>query len=84
MMKGISSDMIVYKRPDQLKMPFALRTRQAVIDLIYQELGIEMPIRAVGEYLKRWGMTPQKPLKKAYEQSPKAVQEWLDEQHPQI
>jgi len=76
--------MIIDKRPDQLKMSFALWTRQAVAELIYQELGIEMPIRTVGEYLKRWGMTPQKPLKQAYEQNPKAVQQWLDEAYPQI
>lgn len=41
-----------------------------------------MPIRTVGEYLKRWGFTPQKPLKRAYEQNPKAVQRWLDEDYP--
>ena len=34
--------------------------------------------------LKRWGFTPQKPIKKAYEQRPEAVQAWLDEQYPQI
>jgi len=73
--------MIVDKRPDQLKMSFALWTRQAVAELIYQELGIEMPIRTVGEYLKRWGMTPQKPLKQAYEQSPQAVQPHTKDTH---
>ncbi len=43
-----------------------------------------MPIRTVGEYLKRWGFTPQKPLKKAYEQNPKAVQKWKEEEYPAI
>jgi len=38
----------------------------------------------VGEYLKRWGFTPQKPLRRAYEQNPKAVQKWLNEQYPEI
>jgi transposase len=38
-----------------------------------------VPIRTVGHYLKRWGMTPQKPLKKAYEQPLARVQQWLDE-----
>ena len=41
-------------------------------------------MRGVGNYLKRWGFTPQKPIKKAYEQRPKAVQAWLDEQYPEI
>lgn len=43
-----------------------------------------MPIRTVGEYLKRWGYTPQKPLKRAYEQDPNAVKEWLDMTYPKI
>ena len=43
-----------------------------------------MPIRTVGEYLKRWGFTPQKPLRRAYKQNPKAVKAWLDEQYPEI
>jgi len=41
-----------------------------------------MPIRTVGEYLRRWGFTPQKPVKRAYEQSPAAVQRWLTETYP--
>ena len=42
-----------------------------------------MPIRTMGEYLKRWGFTPQKPLRKAYKQNPKAVKEWLENGHTQ-
>lgn len=76
--------LIIDKTPDQLKMEYALWTRKAVMELIKQETGIDMPVRTVGDYLKRWGMTPQKPVKKAYEQSPKAVQRWLDEDYPEI
>ena len=72
------------KCPDQLKLPFALWTRIAVQQLIKQLWDIEMPIRTVGEYLKRWGFTPQKPFRKAYEQNPKAVKKWLDEEYPAI
>jgi transposase len=75
---------IVDKEPDQLKLPFALWTRQAVQQLIKHFYSFEMPIRTVGEYLKRWGYTPQKPLRRAYEQNPKAVKKWLDEQYPKI
>jgi len=35
-----------------------------------------------GHYLKRWGFTPQKPIKESYEQRPEAVKQWLDEQYP--
>jgi len=72
------------KCPDQLKLPFALWTRIAVQQLIKQLWSIDMPIRTVGEYLKRWGFTPQKPLRRAYRQNPKAVKKWLNEQYPEI
>lgn len=76
--------LICDKTPDQLKMGFALWNRQAVSQLIEDRLGIKVPIRTVGEYLKRWGFTPQKPIKKAYEQRPAEVRKWLDEEYPQI
>jgi transposase len=76
--------MVRDKCPDQLKLPFALWTRIAVQQLIEQLWSIRMPIRTVGDYLKRWGFTPQKPLKRAYEQNPKVVKKWLDEQYPAI
>jgi len=70
--------------PDQLKLPFALWTRIAVQQFVRQLYSIQMPIRTVGEYLKRWGFTPQKPLTRAYEKNPKAVKQWLDESYPAI
>ena len=72
------------KRPEQLKMDFALWNRAAVMQLIERECGIHLSVRGVGNYLKRWGFTPQKPIRKAYEQRPEAVQVWLDEQYPRI
>jgi transposase len=47
--------------PDELEIDSALWTRLAVQALIDQQYGVKMPIRTVGEYLKRWGFTPQKP-----------------------
>ena len=76
--------LISEKMPDQLKMSFALWTRGAVQALIKKRCGIEMPIRTVGEYLKRWGFTPQKPLKRAYEQKPERVEAWLKDEYPLI
>lgn len=70
--------------PEELGIDSALWTRRAVSALIEQEYGVKMPIRTVGEYLKRWGYTPQKPLKRAYEQDPKAVQVWLDVAYPAL
>ncbi len=72
------------RTPDQLKMVYALWTRQAVAELVRDRFGIELPVRTMGLYLSRWGFTPQKPMKRAYEQSPAAVKKWLDEQYPVI
>jgi hypothetical protein len=72
------------KRPEQLKMDFFLWSRAAVMQLIEQECGLKLGVRTVGKYLTRWGFTPQKPIKKAYEQRPEAVKVWLDEHYPAI
>ena len=72
------------KRPEQLKMEFALWNRAAVMQLIEREYDIKLSVRGVGNYLSRWGFTPQKPIKRAYEQRPEEVQAWLDEQFPEI
>lgn len=72
------------RTPDQLKMVYALWSRQAVADLIRERYGIELAVRTMGLYLERWGFTPQKPMKKAYEQSPAAVKKWHEEQYPVI
>jgi transposase len=76
--------LICDKTPDQLKMPYALWTRGAVAALIEQRFGIRLPVRTMGLYLSRWGFTPQKPIRRAYEQSPAAVRKWLDEDYPAI
>jgi len=72
------------KCPDQLKLPFALWNRIAVQQLIFELWGLKVPIRTIGDYLKRWNFTPQRPLKRAYEQNPKAVKKWLTEEYPAI
>lgn len=62
----------------------SLWTRAAVRELIRQQTGVRLPVRTVGEYLKRWGFTPQRPLRHAYQQDPEAVQRWLAEEYPKI
>lgn len=77
-------DLIAGSTPDRYKLIFALWTREAVCQLIKERLGVRMPIRTAGEYLSRWGFTPQKPLKRAYEQRPAEVRKWLDEEYPAV
>lgn len=58
--------------PDEVNIDSALWTRSAVPTLIACECGVEMPIRTVGEDLKRWGYSPQKPLKRADRARPRS------------
>jgi len=76
--------MIVDKMPDQLKLDYALWTRKAVKELVEREFKVILAINTMGDYLRKWGFTPQKPKKMAYEQCPKKVQKWLDEEYPAI
>lgn len=76
--------MIIDKRPEQLKMDFSLWSRAAVGQLIEQEFDIKLQVRSIGKYLARWGFTAQKPIKRAYERSPEAVQAWLQNEYPGI
>lgn len=76
--------LLVDKTPDQLKFPFALWTRDAVRLAIKQLYGREMPLRTITDYLKRWGFTPQRPVKRAYEQNPKLVAQWHETVYPLI
>jgi transposase len=76
--------LLVDKNPEQLKLSFALWTRDAVRLAIKNLYGIELPLRTISDYLKRWGFTPQRPIKKAYEQNPKAVSQWRAEIYPEI
>lgn len=76
--------LICEKTPDQLKLGFALWNRGAVRELIRRRYNVTLTPQGVGNYLARWGLTPQQPIHKAYEQCPKAVQAWLDTRYPEI
>jgi transposase len=70
--------------PEQLKLPFFLWTREAVALLIRRRLGVQLSVWTVGRYLKRWGFTPQKPARRAWEQNPEQVRQWLKKEYPSI
>lgn len=76
--------MITDRYPEQLKLPFALWTREAVADLIERRFGLRLSVSTVGRYLRRWGFTPQKPVRRAFEQDPKAVENWLKVEYPRV
>jgi transposase len=76
--------LIVGKLPDQLKLPFYLWTRAAVARLMAREYGLTVSLTTVGRYLRAWGMSPQKPVRRAYERNDAAIATWLSEEYPAI
>ena len=77
-------DMLVDHDPQQYKLPFALWTTKAIKQLILEKFGISMARRTVCLYMKRMGLTPQRPEKRAREQDEKKVKDWLERRYPAI
>jgi transposase len=77
-------EIVVGHSPDQMQLPFALWSSTAIRLLIHQQWRIDLPQTTISAYMKRWGYTPQKASKQAYERSDKATQEWLSQTYPDI
>lgn len=75
---------VINHLPDQLKLPFYLWTREAIGLLIRKRFRIHLSVWTVGRVLNQWGLTPQKPVKRAYERDPRAVRAWLKNEYPKI
>jgi transposase len=76
--------LIIDSLPDQLKLPFSLWTRAAVVSLIEREYGVSVSLTTVGRYLAGWGMSPQKPVRRAYERNDAAHAHRLRTEYPAI
>lgn len=75
---------ILGKDPRQYGFDFGLWSRRIVQQLIQDKMDIELCLTSVGKLLAGLNITPQKPLRRAYERDPKAVQFWLDETYPKL
>lgn len=75
---------IIGQDPRQLQFEFALWTREMVGELIKRKFGVEFTPQWVGELLRRLGLSPQRPLVRAYEQDPGRVERWKTEEYPAI
>jgi len=82
--EGKAQTLICGKFPEQLQLPFALWTRAAVREMIRVRFAVKLSVRAVGDYLARWGYTPQKAARRAYERDDAAVRAWLTHQYPAL
>jgi transposase len=76
--------LIVGSDPRQLEFGFALWTRDMVRELIRREFKVALSVVSVGRLLRKLGLSPQRPLYRAYQQNPEAVERWKNEEYPAI
>src|SRR5262249_18706581 len=70
------------KDPRQYGFDFGLWTRRVVSELVADRFGIDLSLASVGKLLANVGLTPQKPLTRAYERDPEAIETWKRETYP--
>jgi transposase len=75
---------IIDKTPDQYKLQFMLWTRQAISELAKRLYGMDLSLRCVTDYMKRWGFTCQRPTKQAYFKDNVKVNRFMKEECPAI
>jgi transposase len=76
--------LVVDSTPQQQQIASATWTRQAVAELIASRVDIDLTLQGVGKYLRRWGLTPQKPARQAREQDPEEVREFVEQKLPEV
>ena len=76
--------LIVGRDPRQMQFEFALWTREMVREVIRREFGVALSVVSAGRLLRKLGLSPQRPLHRAYQQNPAAVERWKREEYPAI
>ena len=76
--------LIAGQDPRQMQFEFALWTREMIREVVRREFGVALSVVSVGRLLRKLGMSPQRPLHRAYQQNPEAVDRWKREQYPAI
>jgi transposase len=75
---------VVGHDPRQLQFDFALWTREVIREVIRREFGVKLAVTTVGRLPRKLGMSPQRPLRRAHQQNPEAVERWKTETYPAI
>jgi transposase len=75
---------ITMKNPLQMKFTFALWTARMIGQLIQERFGVQLSKASVCRLLNQLGLTPQRPVWRAYQQKPEQVQRWLRQEYPRI
>jgi transposase len=76
--------LVVDSLPRDHDIASATWTRQAVAELMAKRMGVDLTVQGVGQYLRRWGLTPQKPAREAREQDPEEVREFVEQTLPAV
>ena len=76
--------LIAGQDPRQMQFEFALWTREMIREVIRREFKVALSVVSVGRLLRKIGLSPQRPLHRAYQQDPEAVQRWKKEAYPAI
>jgi transposase len=75
---------VTEKNPLQLKFTFALWTAKMIGQVIYRKFKVKLSKASICRLLVQLGLTPQRPVWRAYQQRPEEVQKWLQEEYPRI
>ena len=82
--EAVIQKIIVDKHPEQLRFKECMWTRNNIRKLIKDKFGIDINLSTLGYYLARWGFTVQRPVKRAYKQDAKKIDDWLNIEFPGI
>jgi transposase len=75
---------VATKDPRQVKFPFALWTSMMVAELIWRQFHIRLSRASVCRLMNQLGLSPQKPLWRAFQKDPERVEKWVKEEYPKI
>lgn len=75
---------VTMRNPLQLRFEFALWTARMIGDMIADRFGVRLSKASVCRLLGQIGLTPQRPVWRAYQQRPESVERWLTEEYPRI
>ena len=75
---------IIGKDPRQYGFDFGLWTRRIVATMIQERFDVSLTLPSIGYLLTSLDITPQKPLRRAYERDEKEIRKWKEEKYPKL
>ena len=75
---------IVGKDPRQYGFDYGLWTRSIIAEMIQEKFKVSLTLPSVGRLLTSLDITPQKPLRRAYERDEQEIQKWKETKYPEL